>query len=295
MYDIENLYDPQSIEETITLLVEHPEAIIIAGGSDVLIKIHEGKLAGCTLINIHGISELEGISMDEAGTIIIKPLTTFSHITENPIIQEHIPVLGYAVDQVGGPQVRHVGTIGGNVCNGVTSADSASTLFALDAKLVIAGPNGQRMVEIADFYKGPGRVDLQTGEILTAIHITKESYAGYKGKYIKYAMRNAMDIATLGCSVNCRLNEAKDTVVDVRLAFGVAGPSPMRCHQAENAIKGMKISSEMLHIFSKTALTEVNPRTSWRASKEFRLQLVEELSKRALKETIILGGGVIND
>lgn len=295
MYDIENLYDPQTIEEAIKLRLEHPEAIIIAGGSDVLIKIHEGKLAGCNLINIHGIKELEGISMDEEGTIIIKPLTTFTQVTRNPIIEEHIPVLGYAVDQVGGPQVRHVGTIGGNVCNGVTSADSASTLFALDAKLVITGPNGSRTVAIADFYKGPGKVDLQCGELLTAIHITKESYEGYKGNYIKYAMRNAMDIATLGCSVNCKLNDAKDTIVDARIAFGVAGPTPMRCPQAENAVKGKKLTPELLELFGKTALTEVNPRTSWRASKEFRLQLVEELSKRALKETIILGGGVIND
>ena len=87
----------------------------------------------------------------------------------------------------------------------------------------------------------------------------------------------------LGCSVTCKLNEEKDTIEEVHLAFGVAGPVPMRCPKAEEAIKGMKISEEMFNIFGETAITEVNPRTSWRASKEFRLQLVDELSKRCFK------------
>jgi len=130
--------------------------------------------------------------------------------------------------------------------------------------------------------------------VLTAIYITKENYENYKGHYIKYAMRNAMDIATLGCSVVCKLNEEKDTVSDVRLALGVAAPIPMRCEESENAIKGMKISEEMFNIFGETAVREVNPRSSWRASKDFRLQLVKELSKRALKEAIIKCGGVVN-
>ena len=135
---------------------------------------------------------------------------------------------------------------------------------------------------------------MKNGEILTAIYITKENYENFTGNYIKYAMRNAMDIATLGCSVTCKLSADKDTIEDVHLAFGVAGPVPMRCPKAEEAIKGMKISDEMLNIFGEAAKSEVNPRSSWRASKDFRLQLVSELSKRALKESIRKSGGVIN-
>jgi xanthine dehydrogenase FAD-binding subunit len=107
-------------------------------------------------------------------------------------------------------------------------------------------------------------------------------------------MRNAMDIATLGCSVVCKLNVKKDKIEDVRLAYGVAAPIPMRCPKAEEAIKGMKISDEMFNIFGEVAKSEVSPRSSWRASKDFRLQLVCELSKRALKESIRKSGGVIN-
>ena len=108
-------------------------------------------------------------------------------------------------------------------------------------------------------------------------------------------MREAMDIATLGCAVNCKLNTSLDQLEDVRLAFGVAGPTPMRCNKAESAVIGQTISPSLFKAFSEVALTEVNPRTSWRASRDFRLQLVKELSKRALKQAILLGGGHLDD
>ena len=294
MYDIETIYQATSVKDAINHLVAQPKSIIIAGGSDVLISIRHGKLAGCCLVSIYGLEELRGITLQEDGSIKIGALTSFSHITKNVIIQKYIPVLGEAVDDIGGPQLRNIGTIGGNISNGVTSADSASTLFALNAKLQIEGPSGERFIPISEYYVGPGKVSLKNGEILTAIYITSENYENFTGNYIKYAMRNAMDIATLGCSVTCKLNADKDTIEDVRLAFGVAAPIPMRCPKAEEAIKGMKISDEMFNIFGDLALTEVSPRSSWRASKDFRLQLVCELSKRALKESIRRSGGVIN-
>lgn len=294
MYDIEKIYRATSVEDAVNYMVANPEARIIAGGSDVLISIHHGKMAGCSLVSIYGLDELRGVSLEADGTIKIGPVTSFSHITKNEIIQKYIPVLGEAVDQVGGPQTRNIGTIGGNISNGVTSADSASTLFALNARLELTGPNGKRYLPIQEYYVGPGKVCLQPGELLTAIFIDKENYEGFRGHYIKYAMRNAMDIATLGCSVNCKLNESKDAIEEVHLAFGVAGPIPMRCPEAEKAVQGLALTQETLDLFGDTAITEVNPRTSWRASKEFRIQLVNELSKRALKEAIKLSGGVIN-
>lgn len=294
MYDIEKIYQATSVDDAIKHLVDEPKSVIIAGGSDVLIKIHHGKLAGCSLVSIYGLDELRGITIQDDGSIKIGPLTSFSHITKNPIIQKYIPVLGEAVDQIGGPQIRNIGTIGGNISNGVTSADSASTLFALGAILEITGPNGKRVIPISEYYVGVAKVCLEKGELLSAIYITKENHENFTGHYIKYAMRNAMDIATLGCSVTCKLNAQKDTIEDVHIAFGVASPTPMRCPKAEAAIKGMKISGEMYNIFGSLSKEEVNPRTSWRASKEFRLQLVEELSKRALKEAIRKSGGVIN-
>ncbi len=293
MYDIQALYEAASVSNAIELLCAHPKAHIIAGGSDVLIKLREGKLAGCELVSIYKLDELRGVELEADGTLKILPLTSFSHITKHPLIQQYIPVLGEAVDQVGGPQIRNIGTIGGNISNGVTSADSASTLFALDAEVEITGPEGVRRIPIPAFYLGPGRVDLKTGELVTAIRVSKDSYENCFGYYIKYAMRNAMDIATTGCSCNVVLSADRSRIARLRLAFGVAGPVPMRCPQAEVAAKDQPITMATLQMIADTALGEVNPRTSWRASKEFRLQLVEELTKRAAKAAIERAGGAL--
>ncbi|MBQ4611222.1 MAG: xanthine dehydrogenase FAD-binding subunit XdhB [Clostridia bacterium] len=291
MYDIKALYEAESVSHAIELLTAHPEARIIAGGSDVLIQMREGRLAGCELVSIYGLDELRGISMDEDGTIRILPLTSFSHITRHPIIQEHINVLGEAVDMVGGPQIRNIGTIGGNTCNGVTSADSASTLHAYDAIMEITGPGGVRQMPIREFYIKAGRVALEHNELLTAILIRRESYEGYKGHYIKYAMRNAMDIATTGCSVNVKLSADKKTIQHARIAYGVAAPVPMRAMSPEAAASGKPVSMETVQAFGEAALQDVNPRTSWRATKEFRLHLAKELAMKALIEAIKLSGG----
>lgn len=293
MYAIERIHLAKSVPDAIAALTVDPSAVVICGGSDVLIKIRDGKLAGCSLVSIHGIRELEGVSIEPDGTIVIGPATTFSHVTNDPLIREHLPALGDAVDQAGGPQLRNVGTIGGNVCNGVTSADSASTLLTLNAELELTGPDETRRVKLENFYRGPGKVDLAHGELLTAINIAKADYDGFGGHYIKYAQRNAMDIATLGCAVHVKLTADKAAVQELRLAFGVAAPTPIRCHRSEELARGQKIGEELFRAVADSAVTEVNPRTSWRASKEFRLQLVHELSQRALKQAIIHAGGAV--
>ena len=293
MYDIKALYEANSVNEAIELMRQHPDAKIIAGGSDVLIKLREGKLAGCELISIFGIDALRGIGMDEDGTLRILPLTSFSHITKDPLINKHIKVLGEAVDMVGGPQIRNIGTIGGNISNGVTSADSASTLHAWDAIVELTSAGGVRQLPIKEYYISAGKVALRPAELLTAILIKKESYAGYKGHYIKYAMRNAMDIATLGCSVNVKLSDDKKTILGARIAYGVAGPVPMRVPAAEEAVRGKPVCAQTVDMFANAALRDVNPRDSWRASRDFRLHLAHELAKRALTESIRLSGGEI--
>ncbi|MDO5406863.1 MAG: xanthine dehydrogenase FAD-binding subunit XdhB [Eubacteriales bacterium] len=295
MYDIKAIYEAESVAHAIQLLCEHPEAQIIAGGSDVLVQIREGKRAGKELVSIYGLDEMRGVSYEEDGAIRIGSLTSFSHITKDPIIQKHINVLGEAVDMVGGPQIRNIGTIGGNTCNGVTSADSASTLHAWDAIVEITGPDGVRRIPIHDFYIKAGVVDLKPGEVQTALIIPKESYEGYFGHYIKYAMRNAMDIATTGCSVNVKLSEDKKTIEDARIAYGVAGPVPMRAPSAEARAKGQPVTAETVKAFAEAVLEDIRPRDSWRASKEFRQHIAVTLAERALTESIRLAGGEINE
>ena len=295
MYDMKALYEAESVENAIALRLEHPEAQIIAGGSDVLVQMREGKRAGKEFISIYGLDELRGVTIDSEENIRIGSLTSFSHITRDPIIQKYINVLGEAVDQVGGPQIRNIGTIGGNTCNGVTSADSASTLHAWEAIVELTGKNGIRRLPIKDFYIRAGQVDIRAeeGEIQTAILIPKASYEGSFGHYIKYAMRNAMDIATLGCSVNVRLSPDKMTIARARIAYGVAGPVPMRCPSAEEAAKDKPLTLETAEDFSLAVLKDIHARDSWRASKAFREHIAVEMAKRCLIESIKRAGGVI--
>lgn len=295
MYDIKALYEAESVEDAVRLLVEHPEAQVIAGGSDVLVQMREGKRAGKELVSIYGLDELRGVSYEEDGGIRIGSLTSFSHITRDPIIQKHINVLGEAVDMIGGPQIRNIGTIGGNTCNGVTSADSASTLHAWDAIVEITGPKGVRRIPIHDFYIKAGTVDLKPGEIQTAIIIPKEAYEDYYGHYIKYAMREAMDIATTGCSVNVKLSEDKKKIEDVRIAYGVAGPVPMRAPSAEAAARGKALTKDTVKAFAGAVLEDIRPRDSWRASKAFRQHIAVVLAERGLREAVRLAGGEIDE
>ena len=284
MYDMKALYEAYSVEEAVKLRLEHPEAQIIAGGTDVLVQMREGRRAGKELISIQKIDSMRGVCMDEQENIRIGSLTTFSHITRNPIIIEKINVLGEAVD-----------IIGGNTCNGVTSADSASTLHAWEAIVELTGVNGKRYLPIKDFYIKAGTVDINVaeGEIQTAILIPKASWENTKGFYIKYGMRNAMEIATTGCSVNVRLSADKKTFDRVRIAYGVAGPVPMRAPSAEAVVNGQPVTMENIEAFSRAVLEDINPRDSWRASKAFRKHIAVEMAKRALIESVKRCGGEI--
>ncbi len=293
MYDMKALYEAKSVQDAVALRLAHPQAQIIAGGSDVLVQMREGKRAGAELISIFGLDELRGVTLETDGTLRIGSLTSFSHITKDPLIQKYINVLGQAVDQVGGPQIRNIGTIGGNTCNGVTSADSASTLHAYEAIVELTGPDGVRREPIGEFYIKAGTVDIRPGEIQTAILIPQESYENTYGHYIKYAMRSAMDIATLGTSVNLRLSADKRYVERARIAFGVAGPVPLRARTAEAAANGQLLTEELAERFAQAVREDIQPRDSWRAAKDFRMHIAVESAKRAFLEAAKLAGGVL--
>jgi len=290
IYNIKDYFEAETVKEATRLLAENPNLTIIAGGTDVLIKMHGRIIEEADILSIRKIKSLEGIKMLQDGTISIGALGTFSGIAADAVICNNIPILAEAATSMGGPQIRNIATIGGNICNGVTSGDSASTLFALNALLKLQSSQDERLVPIQEFYLGPGKVALKPGEMLTEIFISPENYTGFSGHYIKYSMRNAMDIATLGVAVVCKL-KGKNVFEDARIGLGVAGPTPIRCQEAEDFAKGKVISLETIAEIGKTAVKAAKARTSWRASKEYREHLVEELTQRALKVAIAKAGG----
>ena len=288
MFDLENYWKAESVDDAITKLKQNPEARLISGGTDVLIKLHGKQQGFSKLVDIHGLKELNFIKMDDDENIFIGSGMTFINIIESDIIKKHIPILKEAASTVGGPQIRNVATIGGNICNGVTSADSATSLFAMNAVLVIKVAEGEQEIPIEEFYLGPGKVALKQSDILIGFKIKKQDYKGYYGHYYKYAMRNAMDIATIGCAGILKI---KDGILeDLRIAYGVAGPVPMRCKSAESKAVGKKLTDTLLQEIAGNIEKEVNPRTSWRASKDFRINIIKELSKRVIQEATAKAG-----
>ena len=291
MYDIRESLTAHSVEEALDLLSSHEGAIPVAGGTDVLIKIRERKIKDAVLVSLLPIDEIKHIDLHADGTICIGAGCNFTQITENPLILENIPMLAAACRQVGSPQIRNIATIGGNICNGAVSADSVAPLYALDAKLVLRSKNGIRTVPIKEFHTGPGKTIREPNEILTEILIPESSYKGKSGCYEKFGQRKAMEIATLGCAVNLSLSEDKNHIQSIAIAYSVAAPTPVRCPKTEALLTGMEIGSELYRTARQNVLSELQPRDSWRASKELREQLIKELLTRALEEAIQCAGG----
>jgi xanthine dehydrogenase FAD-binding subunit len=291
MYDFESYTKAESVPDAIRLLQENPKARLIAGGTDVLIDLHEGKDEFQHLVDIHDVLELRQITLTDTGNLVIGSGTTFTTLAESAVISERIPMLTEMIPTFAGPQLRNMATIGGNICSGMTSADSAPPLFTLNATLTLEGANGERTVPIDDFYKGPGKVAIESHEVLTAITISRDNYEGLHGHYYKYAMRDAMDIATIGCAALCKVDNG--VLKDLRIAYGVAGPVPVRCKKGEAYGMGKKVSKDLLKEIAEIVPEDLTPRSSWRASKEFRLHIIKTLAKRVIEKAITKAGGKI--
>lgn len=290
MYDFNDYMEATDLNQVFQTFKQSENVRIIAGGTDVLVKSRERdqKFVNCDLVGVTRIPELNGIELDAEETLIIGAASTFTTVENNELVKKCAPVLAQAVSTVGGPQTRNAGTIGGNVCNGATSGDSGATLFAYNAVLELHSQNGVREVDIKDFYLGPGRVALENGEILVKIKIRKEDYQGYLGHYTKFAQRKALDIANLSC---CVLFKQVDGIIeDLRIAYGVAGPVPIRGTAAEAFGKGKEITEKNLAEIAAKCLESSKARDSWRASKEYREHLIQLLFERGIMTA--LGGNL---
>lgn len=285
MFNIKEIIEPNTLDEALDMLIKNKDLKIISGGTDILINLHHKKLDNIRLVSIKNLKELQGINLLNDGTIFIGANTTFAEIFRNEIINNNIPILSEAAVAMGCPQIRNMATIGGNICNGAVSADSAPALFALNSYLKLQSKNGERVVSILDFYEGPGKVKIKTDEILVGILIKKKDYYEKIGKYIKFSTRKALDISMLGVAI---LVEAKkNEFIDLRVALGVAAKTPIRCLDAESYSKNKKISIETINEISKVVLNNANPRNSWRASKDYRTHLISVLTKRILKDLLL--------
>jgi carbon-monoxide dehydrogenase medium subunit len=279
-----NYLAPATLDEALSLLAEHKDrARVIAGGTDLIPKLKRREIAAPGyVIDLKGIPGMDKIKQNGGG-LAIGALVTIRAVESSPQIQQNFSILAQAAQTMASPQVRNRGTIAGNICNAVPSADSAPPLLTLGAKLKIISQKGERTVGIEDFFTGPNRTALKDGEILTEIQIPAMP-PNSKGVYLKLTPRRAMDLAIVG--VAAVVIPEDGVCKDIRLALGAVAPTPIRAKKAEAILKGQKFDDELIEKAAQTAAGEAKPIDDHRASAEYRRDMVAVLVKRAIKQAI---------
>ena len=277
---------PTTLEEACSMLSAYNgKARVIAGGTDLIVRMKQRLITPTYLVDITYIPGLNRIEYNEKGGLIIGALCTHSEIESSTLIQEEFDVLIQAVHPIGSVQVRNLGTIGGNLCNAAPSADSAPVLLGLDAKVRIFGTKGERTLELEEFFKSPGETALRPDEILTNIEIPNiPPYSA--ATYMKLSPRRAMDLAVVGVAVVVWLTDDRSVCSDIRIALGAVAPTPIRAKMAEEMIRGRILDDDLVREASKAASEEAKPISDVRGSGEYRKEMVEVLTRRGLQQAI---------
>lgn len=301
-------FKPKSLEEALTLFAKYGEkAKWIAGGTDVIVMIKHKTTAPDALISLQGIPGLDEIKFN--GSLSIGPMVTHRMIEKSELIKKDFSALADAVGWLGSIQIRNVATIGGNICTAAPSADTATPLLVLGTQVKIKNLKEERTVPIDEFFKGPGETVLRSGEMIKELMIPKPlPHTG--SAYYKLQRRLALDLPILGVSVLLSLDKNKITCSDilcttspissilhkmeedqivckeVRIALGVAAPTPIRAVKAEALLRGKYLSDELLEEAAETAAKEAQPRDSIRGEAWYRRDMIKVLVKRMSMKSI---------
>ncbi|HUU01802.1 MAG TPA: xanthine dehydrogenase family protein subunit M [Myxococcota bacterium] len=273
---------PHSIAEALRLKNESPDARFVAGGTDVMVKINCGAMRPAALISLRAIPELGEIDLGE--TTSIGASTTIADLLRDVGLCTRYPLLSQAAHKLGGPQIRNLATIGGNLCNCSPCADTAPALLALEARVRLASPLGEREIAIEDFMTGPGQTCSPPDEILTHVLLPKAP-SGALGIYLKKG-RVCMDLAIVSLAV--LLVADGDELSRVRLAAGSVAPVCLRLRKAEDLLAGKRVTPKLLAQAAQAAMDAVTPIDDLRASADYRRRLVGVYLRRAL-ESLLYG------
>ena len=279
---IENYNVPSSIAEAAQLL-QHGEATIVAGGTDLTPQTEAGvREFAATLINIRRIEEMRGISVSN-GRYRIGGLTTVTDILESEMLAADVPVLVEAADHFASPQIRNAASLAGNLCNASPAGDMVIPLLLLDAEAVLAswsdGAVTTRSVSLADFFTGPGKTVMRADELLTAVEFAQPG-EGYVAAFIKSGPRPALEISTVSMGVAGTLQAG--VLTGARVAIGAVAPIPLRATAAESVLECELLDDHLIAAAVETVQQEIKPIDDVRASAWYRKHLAGVYIKRAL-------------
>ena len=269
---------PVTVDEAVMLLDAHgPEARILAGGTDLIIRLRDGSLQPSLVVDVKRIPELQGGIDVRADVASISAGTVMTDVAAHPDMRRHFPALVEAAEVVGSVQIRNRATLAGNVCNASPAADTAPPLLVYGAVLVIAGPTGQRRLALDDFFVSSGRTTLGRGELVTAIELPLPARA-MGATHVRRTRRRGHDLASV--TLCCAVDDARVT----RIAYGSVGPRPYLVVDESGLLADPGASEAERAVTLERLLAAANPSPrSMRASPEYRLAMLHLLARRALR------------
>ncbi len=271
--------EPSSVEEAISLLVQHgPSAQLLAGGTFLLVQMKMEQVAPACLVSLGKVHGLDGLQVVD-GYLEVGPSTRIWDLKRSARVQRDYQALAEACAAFGSTQVQMSGTLGGNVCNGSPASDTVPALAVLGAELVLLGPDGERTVPMERFLIGPGETALANGELLKAIRLP-EPRPGTGSAFVKVSRVRA-DLAK--ASAAATIVRDGDYIVDCRIALGSVGPTVLRARKAEQMLIGTSLTSESALAAGRVAAEEVTPIDDIRSSAWYRREVVKALTHDALQ------------
>ncbi len=285
------LLQPRNLEEALELKESYGDkAKVLAGGTDLLVLLKDRKMRAEAVMSLNRLRELNFIRSEDGRGITLGALTTHAAAAASPIIKQQCPDLAEACSQVGAVQIQNLGTLGGNLCNASPAADAAPPLLLMDAVLTVISARGERRVPIQDFFKGPRRTALQPDEILKEIFVPQ--ITGRRGAtYLKLGRRKAMEIAIVGLGVAIHLNGSDQVVSECRIAMGSVAPTPVRASRAEKILNNQEIRDDLIEEAAEIAAEEASPISDVRGSREYRLDMIRVLCRRATRAALARARG----
>jgi carbon-monoxide dehydrogenase medium subunit len=270
---------PEEINEALALLAEHGAgAEVLAGGTDEIAWLREDMVTPGILVDIKRIPGLAGIEAKD-GMLVIGALVTFTDLIESPVITEIMPLLAEMAHTVASPGIRNRATVAGNICSAVPSADASPVLVALEAEVVLAGPDGERRVPIDEWFVAPRRTVRRDGELVTAIEVPIPP-EGHGGAYVKLGRYEGEDLAQVAVGVVATPGPT------YRISFGAVAPVPIRARRIEAALNGAPPDATAMAAARALIPEEISPISDVRASKEYRMHMTGVMLERGLKAAL---------
>ncbi len=273
---------PKTLDEACQLLKEKgPDARLMAGGTDLLIKLKRGAIHAGTVIGLKKIPGLDIIRVERNRGLTIGATALLADVASHKEIMKYFPAVAYAASVTANVQIRNMGTVVGNLCNAAPSADNAPVLLVMDAELIIVGTEGERKVKLNEFFNGPGATVLKPGEIVREIFVPwPPSHAGVSYQHISPRSKVDISAACVGALV---VMEGK-VCTEARVALGAVAPTPMRAKRVEKLVAGNELTAGLLDEAGKVASRECKPISDVRASAQYRRKMIAVLTRRALGE-----------